>query len=52
MCLEFAPEHKGPWFCMACLVHFIKNGTRDVLLDEQLVRYLALHKLPISRDAC
>ena len=51
MCLELAPEHKGPWFCMACLAHFIKKGTRDVLLDEELVRYLALRKLPISRDA-
>ena len=50
-CLELAPEYRGPWFCMACLAHFIKMGTRDVLLDEELVRYLALGKLPISRDA-
>ena len=39
-----------PWFCQDCLVHLTRAGTRDLLLDDELMSYLGSGTLPHDKD--
>ena len=40
------PMRKGPRHCSACRVRHRQRGTRDITLDESLLTYVALSRLP------
>ena len=36
----------GPWYCKRCVGEFEEAGLRDVMLDLDLMHYLATDELP------
>ena len=41
----------GPWYCRDCKDRLLAEGSNDVLLDEQLLRYLSHREAPPTVDA-
>lgn len=50
-CVRNPPHCKGPWFCKQCLTTLRRAGTRDLLLDFELMKFLATGSVPDDRDA-
>lgn len=44
------PVHRGPWHCAGCLVYHRAAGTRDITLDQPLLKYLACKESPKEVD--
>ena len=42
------PTRRGPWHCQKCKEWHEHLGTRDILLDEPLLRYLSHEEVPTS----